>query len=161
MICLDKLDGVLVRESHGTYGHYGCGSPQGRWSGYREQGQYGTAWYYAVGWLEVDDVSRDVLAACVARHQFYACIISQQRIALATIIPRGFTRLLSLRVRSNWRSSSTITVIHGTMSDYEDGMDVDPKPPTDAIQFSSDKSTGKTKRLTADLPVEAADNLPW
>jgi replication factor C subunit 3/5 len=47
------------------------------------------------------------------------------------------------------------------MSDYEDEMDVDPKPSTDAIQFGTDKSSGKTKRLTADLPVEAADNLPW
>lgn len=45
------------------------------------------------------------------------------------------------------------------MSDHEDAMDVD--KPSDAIQFSSDKSTGKSKRLTADLPVEAADNLPW
>lgn len=47
-----------------------------------------------------------------------------------------------------------------TMSDYEDEMDVD-APPSKDIQFSSDKSSGKTKRLTADLPVEAADNLPW
>lgn len=39
-------------------------------------------------------------------------------------------------------------------------MDVD-APPTKDIQFSSDKSSGKAKRLTADLPVEAGDNLPW
>lgn len=47
------------------------------------------------------------------------------------------------------------------MSDYEDEMDVDVNPSKDAIQFSSDKSSGKSKRLTADLPVEAEDNLPW
>ena len=47
------------------------------------------------------------------------------------------------------------------MSDFEDEMDVDVQPSKDAIQFSSDKSSGKTKRLTADLPVEAEDNLPW
>ncbi|RJE27456.1 replication factor c [Aspergillus sclerotialis] len=47
------------------------------------------------------------------------------------------------------------------MSDFEDEMDIDVQPSKDAIQFSSDKSSGKTKRLTADLPVEAEDNLPW
>ena len=47
------------------------------------------------------------------------------------------------------------------MSDFEDEMDVDVQPSKDVIQFSSDKSGGKTKRLTADLPVEAEDNLPW
>lgn len=46
------------------------------------------------------------------------------------------------------------------MSDYEDEMDVDVQPSKD-IQFSSDKNSGKTKRLTANLPVEAEDNLPW
>lgn len=47
------------------------------------------------------------------------------------------------------------------MSDYEGEMDVDVPPSKDTVQFSSDKTSGKTKRLTADLPVEAEDNLPW
>ncbi|PWY88068.1 P-loop containing nucleoside triphosphate hydrolase protein [Aspergillus sclerotioniger CBS 115572] len=45
------------------------------------------------------------------------------------------------------------------MSDYEDSMDVD--APSKAIQFSSDNTSGKAKRVAADLPVEALDNLPW
>lgn len=43
------------------------------------------------------------------------------------------------------------------MSDYEDEMDVD----KDAVQFSSDNQNAKGKRIAADLPVEAEDNLPW
>lgn len=43
------------------------------------------------------------------------------------------------------------------MSDHEDEMDVD--APKD-VQFSSDNASGK-KRTTADLPIEAQDNLPW
>ncbi|RDK38414.1 P-loop containing nucleoside triphosphate hydrolase protein [Aspergillus phoenicis ATCC 13157] len=46
------------------------------------------------------------------------------------------------------------------MSDYEDSMDVD-VPSKSAIQFSSDNTSGKAKRVAADLPVEAQDNLPW
>jgi replication factor C subunit 3/5 len=46
------------------------------------------------------------------------------------------------------------------MSDYEDDMDVD-APPRDAIQFSSDNLNAKGKKIVADLPVEAEDNLPW
>lgn len=46
------------------------------------------------------------------------------------------------------------------MSDYEDSMDVD-VPAKNAIQFSSDNTNGKAKRVAADLPVEAQDNLPW
>jgi replication factor C subunit 3/5 len=46
------------------------------------------------------------------------------------------------------------------MSDYEDEMDVD-APPKSSIQFSSDNVSGKAKRVAADLPVEALDNLPW
>lgn len=46
------------------------------------------------------------------------------------------------------------------MSDYEDSMDVD-VPSKNAIQFSSDNTNGKAKRVAADLPVEAQDNLPW
>ncbi|KAL2220459.1 subunit of heteropentameric replication factor [Thermoascus aurantiacus ATCC 26904] len=44
------------------------------------------------------------------------------------------------------------------MSDYEDDMDVD-VPSKDAIQFSTSDTKGK--RIVADLPVEAQDNLPW
>lgn len=48
------------------------------------------------------------------------------------------------------------------MSDYEDDMDVDvPAPKDKSIQFSSDNLAGKQKRIVADLPVEAEDNLPW
>ncbi|RAH54164.1 activator 1 subunit 3 [Aspergillus piperis CBS 112811] len=46
------------------------------------------------------------------------------------------------------------------MSDYKDSMDVD-VPSKNAIQFSSDNTNGKAKRVAADLPVEAQDNLPW
>ncbi|KAE8344771.1 hypothetical protein BDV24DRAFT_9625 [Aspergillus arachidicola] len=45
------------------------------------------------------------------------------------------------------------------MSDYEDEMDVD--APSKSIQFSSDNTSGKAKRVASDLPVEAQDNLPW
>lgn len=38
-------------------------------------------------------------------------------------------------------------------------MDID-RPTGDAIQFGSDTAT-KGKRIVADLPVEAQDNLPW
>jgi replication factor C subunit 3/5 len=48
------------------------------------------------------------------------------------------------------------------MSDYEDDMDVDAPPSKDqGILFSSDNTAGKQKRIVADLPVEAEDNLPW
>ncbi|KIW57758.1 hypothetical protein PV05_02318 [Exophiala xenobiotica] len=48
------------------------------------------------------------------------------------------------------------------MSDYEDDMDLDAPPAKDkSIQFSSDNLAGKQKRIVADLPVEAEDNLPW
>jgi hypothetical protein len=53
------------------------------------------------------------------------------------------------------------------MTDFEDDMDVDGLPPYDgpppyrSIQFSSDNTTAKGKRIVADLPVEAEDNLPW
>ncbi|KKA20356.1 DNA replication factor C subunit Rfc3 [Rasamsonia emersonii CBS 393.64] len=46
------------------------------------------------------------------------------------------------------------------MSDYEDDMDVD-IPSNDAIKFSSDNLNPKGKKVVADLPVEAEDNLPW
>lgn len=45
------------------------------------------------------------------------------------------------------------------MSDVEDEMDVD-APPKDDIVFSGD-ADAKGKRIAADLPVEAEDNLPW
>ncbi|ETI24641.1 hypothetical protein G647_04010 [Cladophialophora carrionii CBS 160.54] len=48
------------------------------------------------------------------------------------------------------------------MSDYEDDMDVDVAPVKNKeIQFSADGNAGKQKRIVADLPVEAEDNLPW
>ncbi|KAL9621457.1 MAG: hypothetical protein Q9160_004100 [Pyrenula sp. 1 TL-2023] len=49
------------------------------------------------------------------------------------------------------------------MSDYEDEMDVDidGPPSKSALQFSSDNTGTKGKRVAADLPVEAEDNLPW
>lgn len=48
------------------------------------------------------------------------------------------------------------------MSDYEDDMDVDaPASKDKSVLFSSDNTAGKQKRIVADLPVEAEDNLPW
>lgn len=47
------------------------------------------------------------------------------------------------------------------MSDFEDEMDVDVPAPKSAIQFNSDSASKGAKRPTADLPVEAQDNLPW
>lgn len=49
------------------------------------------------------------------------------------------------------------------MSDYEDDMDVDVDglPSKSTLQFSSDNTGSKGKRIVADLPVEAEDNLPW
>lgn len=48
------------------------------------------------------------------------------------------------------------------MSDYEDDMDVDEAPTKSKdIQFSADGNAGKQKRIVADLPIEAEDNLPW
>lgn len=48
------------------------------------------------------------------------------------------------------------------MSDYEDEMDLDNAPSKDkSIQFNSDNTAGKQKRIVADLPIEAEDNLPW
>lgn len=97
------------------------------------------------------DVSRHVIAAWTLRQTFVRCTISQLHNIPRQPPPSRSTRLLQLL-------PNTTAAI---MSDYEDEMDVDPKPSTDAIQFGTDKSSGKTKRLTADLPVEAADNLPW
>ena len=47
------------------------------------------------------------------------------------------------------------------MSDFEDDMDVDGPLPDRSIKFSSDNTAAKGKRIVADLPVEAEDNLPW
>ena len=48
------------------------------------------------------------------------------------------------------------------MSDFEDDMDLDAAGLKDqSIQFSSDNAAAKGKRIVADLPVEAEDNLPW
>lgn len=49
-----------------------------------------------------------------------------------------------------------------TMSDFEDEMDLDVTKSKDkSIQFSSDNTALKGKRIVADLPIEAEDNLPW
>lgn len=58
-------------------------------------------------------------------------------------------------------SSAEDTVLLATMSDYDDDMDVDAPASKNAVQFSSDNTSGKYKRAAADLPVEAQDNLPW
>ncbi|EFE37843.1 hypothetical protein TRV_07502 [Trichophyton verrucosum HKI 0517] len=47
------------------------------------------------------------------------------------------------------------------MSDYEDDMDVDAPPARDTAAFTADPTDVKGKRIVADLPVEAGDNLPW
>ncbi|PGH05716.1 hypothetical protein AJ79_06732 [Helicocarpus griseus UAMH5409] len=47
------------------------------------------------------------------------------------------------------------------MSDFEDEMDVDAPPSKNPVQFSSDNTNARGKRIAADLPVEAEDNLPW
>ncbi|EXJ93992.1 replication factor C subunit 3/5 [Capronia coronata CBS 617.96] len=48
------------------------------------------------------------------------------------------------------------------MSDFEDDMELDaPASKDKTILFSSDNTAGKQKRIVADLPVEAEDNLPW
>lgn len=44
---------------------------------------------------------------------------------------------------------------------YFHQMDVDVPAPKSAIQFNSDSASKGAKRPTADLPVEAQDNLPW
>jgi replication factor C subunit 3/5 len=47
------------------------------------------------------------------------------------------------------------------MSEYEDDMDVDEPVTKASIHFSSDITANKGKRIVADLPIEADDNLPW
>jgi len=48
------------------------------------------------------------------------------------------------------------------MSDFEDEMDIDvPSSKNKAVQFSSNNTDAKGKRIVADLPVEVGDNLPW
>jgi replication factor C subunit 3/5 len=47
------------------------------------------------------------------------------------------------------------------MSEYEDDMEVDGDVPQGSIQFSSENTAAKGKRIVADLPIEAEDNLPW
>jgi len=48
------------------------------------------------------------------------------------------------------------------MSDYEDDMDLDAPPSKNQeIQFGLGNIAAKGKRIVADLPVEAEDNLPW
>jgi len=40
-------------------------------------------------------------------------------------------------------------------------MEVDGDAPQNSIQFSSGNTAAKGKRIVADLPIEAEDNLPW
>lgn len=47
------------------------------------------------------------------------------------------------------------------MSDYEDEMDIDGPVPKESILFGSENTVTKGKRIVADLPIEAEDNLPW
>lgn len=47
------------------------------------------------------------------------------------------------------------------MSDLEDDMEIDGLAPKESIQFSSENTAIKGKRIVADLPIEAEDNLPW
>jgi replication factor C subunit 3/5 len=47
------------------------------------------------------------------------------------------------------------------MSDYEDEMDVDSTAKGAAMQFSSNNTNSKGKKIVSDLPVGAEDNLPW
>ncbi|OJD10490.1 hypothetical protein AJ78_08517 [Emergomyces pasteurianus Ep9510] len=47
------------------------------------------------------------------------------------------------------------------MSDFENEMDVDAPPSKNNVQFSSSNTNARGKRVAADLPVEAEDNLPW
>ncbi|CRG92373.1 Replication factor C subunit 3 [Talaromyces islandicus] len=47
------------------------------------------------------------------------------------------------------------------MSDYEDEMDVDSSAKGAAMQFSSNNTNSKGKKIVADLPIGAEDNLPW
>lgn len=46
------------------------------------------------------------------------------------------------------------------MSDYDDDVDMDSTAQT-AMKFSSDNTNAKGKKIVADLPVGAEDNLPW
>lgn len=46
------------------------------------------------------------------------------------------------------------------MSDYEDDVDMDSTAQA-AMKFSSDNTNTKGKKIVADLPVGAEDNLPW
>ncbi|RMZ84063.1 hypothetical protein DV737_g1278, partial [Chaetothyriales sp. CBS 132003] len=48
------------------------------------------------------------------------------------------------------------------MSDVDDDMDLDgPAAASNDIVFSSNNTNAKGKRIVADLPIEASDNLPW
>jgi replication factor C subunit 3/5 len=44
------------------------------------------------------------------------------------------------------------------MSDYDDDVDMDSTAQA-AMKFSSDNTKGK--KIVADLPIGAEDNLPW
>ena len=46
-------------------------------------------------------------------------------------------------------------------SDHEDDMDIDDPLSKNSIEFGSGNTALKGKRIVADLPIEAEDNLPW
>lgn len=48
------------------------------------------------------------------------------------------------------------------MSDHDDDVEMENgTAPGTAIMFSSDNTNTKGKKIVADLPVGAEDNLPW
>jgi hypothetical protein len=58
--------------------------------------------------------------------------------------------------------TKTLAVLNNIkMSDFGDDMEVDGEEPQTSIQFSSENTSAKGKRIVADLPIEAEDNLPW
>jgi hypothetical protein len=126
--------------------------------------------------------SRPDLEACVAHAEFRAW----HRQSRQEFICSQLTRFASSNSYFHTRSLQTLTIPQPTqnlrakfsnesfqhnftvpgqplseMSDFEDDMDVDGPAPSHSIQFSSDNTTAKGKRIVADLPVEAEDNLPW
>ncbi|EED24569.1 DNA replication factor C subunit Rfc3, putative [Talaromyces stipitatus ATCC 10500] len=47
------------------------------------------------------------------------------------------------------------------MSDYDDDVEMGSTAQSSAMKFSSDNTTSKGKKIVADLPIGAEDNLPW
>jgi hypothetical protein len=117
------------------------------------------------------------LAVLSEVEEFRICVI-QKALASAmlggVVLPSHFTREITTRLNVNVGAGRLIDIdtyltcshrFHFNlliMSDFEDDMDVDGAPSHDqSIQFNSDNAAVKGKRIAADLPVEAEDNLPW